>query len=165
MLPDLDALRVEAADADAEPTRPAQQLAPSTRTAAAAADRRAAEAAAAAFDGARPGRQEYEALVIEGRGAAAELDAAGQQVVEQEAELAGARLAALAGWPRPHRAAAGLADGRAATGGAGAGLAAAGARSTPSSGPSRRRPTRPPLERPGAAAEAARDPRLGGCPG
>ena len=105
MLPDLDALRVEAADADARAEAAAAVAATEEQAAATAQERR--RAAAAALEALDRRRQEHEALVIEGRGARAELDAANQLVAEQQAEL-DALLACCGAAGRIEREAAGV---------------------------------------------------------
>ena len=87
MLPDVDALRVEAADLVARAEAAAAAAAAEAQAAATAQERR--RTAAAALEALDRRRQEHDALVIEGRGVRAELDAANQMVTEQEAELDG----------------------------------------------------------------------------
>ena len=98
MLPDVDALGVEAADLEARAEAAAVAVAVEQQAAHAAQDRR--RAAAATLESLDRRRQEHEALVIEGRGVRTELDAADQMVTEQQAELdalltAAAQLAGL----------------------------------------------------------------------
>jgi DNA repair protein SbcC/Rad50 len=86
MLPDLDVLEVAAADADAAASAREVEAEQSILAANAALERAAqADAAFARLDLVR---QEYEGLVIEGRGVKAELDGAVARVTALEAELA-----------------------------------------------------------------------------
>jgi exonuclease SbcC len=98
MLADLDALRVEAADVEARAAAAAVQADIEEQAARTALE--AEQAVAAELGRLDRRRQEYDALVIEGRGARRELDSVNQLVTEQEAELealtaAAARLALL----------------------------------------------------------------------
>jgi exonuclease SbcC len=92
MLADLDALRVDAADAEARAAA-ASVAAEGERQAARAAEEmeHALADQLATLD---RRRQEYDALVIEGRGARQELDSANQVLAEQQAELDALTVAA-----------------------------------------------------------------------
>jgi len=92
MLPDLDQLRVQAADAAAGAD--AAAVVAETEEAAAAAAHGRAVAAAEAFGQLDRVRQEYDALVIEGREARSHRDEAAAAVVVLEAEQAGLAAAA-----------------------------------------------------------------------
>ena len=85
MLPDLDDLQVKAGDAAAAAEASEIQASESGHAADAAAAR--AGEADAAFSRLDLTRQEYDGLVIEGKGARAELDAAGARVGALQAEL------------------------------------------------------------------------------
>ena len=110
MLADVEALRVEAADAEAR-AEVASMAAASEQQAAAAAQQQQERCAAevAALD---RRRQEHDTFVVEGRGARQELDSATRMVAEQQAEVdalvaAGAQLAGLeevvTGWEQAER--------------------------------------------------------------
>ncbi len=85
MLADLDALRVEAADVEARAAAAGARA--DTEERAAQTAQEAEQAVAAELAQLDRRRQEYDALVIEGRGARRELDTANQLVAEHEAEL------------------------------------------------------------------------------
>jgi exonuclease SbcC len=87
MLPDVDALRVEAADIVARAEAATIAAKAEEQAATMAQERR--RAAAATLEALDRRRQEHDALVIEGRGVRAELDAANRMVIEQQAELGG----------------------------------------------------------------------------
>ncbi|HEX3539755.1 MAG TPA: SMC family ATPase [Acidimicrobiales bacterium] len=107
MLPDLDRLRVEAADAAA--AAEAAAVVANTEDAAAAAARAKVVAAEEAFSRLDQLRQEYDALVIEGRGARSQLDEAVATVDRLEGEQA-SLVAATEELDRARPEAAGLAD-------------------------------------------------------
>ena len=85
LLADVEALRVEAADADAKAAAASAVAATQQQVAAVAEDR--LQAAVTQLEGLDRRRQEYDALVIEGRGARQELDTATRTVTEQQGEL------------------------------------------------------------------------------
>lgn len=98
MLVDLEQLAVDAADREAASA--ASEVVAAEEAAAAQAAQARAEAATAAFHAQDLRRQEYDALVLEGRAARQELDRAAQAVEARTAELAqleglGERLATL----------------------------------------------------------------------
>jgi exonuclease SbcC len=97
-LPDVDALRIEAADAEARAEAASARAATEQQAAVLAEDR--ARAAAGTLEGLDRRRQDHDALVIEGRGVRAEFEAANQMVTQQQTELeeldaAAKRLAAV----------------------------------------------------------------------
>ncbi len=85
LLPDLDALRVEAEDAEGQAA--AAQLAADHAAEVAIVDAREAEEAAEVFAGLDTVRSEYEVLLIEGRAARQELDAARRLASDLAQEL------------------------------------------------------------------------------
>lgn len=85
LLADVDALGVEAADAEARAAA-AKVTADTAQEVAQAAQDRAKEAAAT-WSRLDRHRQEYEALVVEGRAARRELDATNQTILEQQTDL------------------------------------------------------------------------------
>jgi DNA repair exonuclease SbcCD ATPase subunit len=85
MLPDLEALRVEAGDAEARAAAATARAVDESQAARTAEQRGQALATELASLDRR--RQEYETLVIEGRAARQELDTANRMVAEQQAEL------------------------------------------------------------------------------
>jgi DNA repair protein SbcC/Rad50 len=85
MLPDVEALRVEAADAGARAAAASAAAEAEERAAATADDRLGAAAAELAVQDQR--RHEHDALMIEGRGARQELDALDTTVTDQQADL------------------------------------------------------------------------------
>jgi exonuclease SbcC len=92
MLPDVDVLRVEAADAEARAAAVSVQADAAQQAAAVAQERlQAAAADMAALD---RRRQEYDTLVVEGRHARQELDTVAQTVTESQTELDALRAAA-----------------------------------------------------------------------
>ena len=84
-LPDVDALRVDAADTEARADAASTATAREQQAAAVAEER--ARAAAAALEALDRRRQDHDTLVIEGRGVRAEFDSANQMVAQQQAEL------------------------------------------------------------------------------
>ncbi len=86
MLPDTEEARVAAADAEARAS--ALEVAAVDEEAAAAAAQQAARAAKEGFDRQDRARQEHEVLVVEGKAARSEMEAATRQVEELSAELA-----------------------------------------------------------------------------
>ncbi len=122
VLPDVEAIRVEAADAEARADAAGVAAGAEHQAAAVASDRQ--RQAAAAFEVLDRRRQDHEAVVIEGRGVRAELETANQQIVEQETELE-ALLAATDRLGEADRVAVGLADGEREVAALGAALAAA----------------------------------------
>ena len=92
LLADVEALRVEAADAEARAA--AASVAADTEQRAAAVAQEKLDAAATERQVLERRRHEHEALVIEGRGARAELDSANRLVVEEQAELDALQIAA-----------------------------------------------------------------------
>jgi exonuclease SbcC len=107
LLADLDALRVDAGDAEARAAATGVKADNERQAARAAEETEQAQAAELARLDRR--RQEYDALVIEGRGARQELDTANRTVAEQQAELDALTIAAK-GLVRLEQAAAGLDD-------------------------------------------------------
>jgi exonuclease SbcC len=92
MLPDVEVLRVDTADAEARAAAVSVQADAAQQAAAAAQERlQAAAADMAALD---RRRQEYDTLVVEGRHARQELDAVAQTVTESQTELDALRAAA-----------------------------------------------------------------------
>jgi exonuclease SbcC len=91
MLPDVDQLQVEADDADA--AAGAAETAAATEEMAAAAASERAVAAQRAWQMLDVVRQEYDSLVVEGKGARAELDGAVESVTRLERELKDLELA------------------------------------------------------------------------
>lgn len=86
MLPDLEQARVAAADAEARAA--ALEVAAVEGEGAAAAAQQAARGAKEHFDRLDRARQEHDLLVVEGKAARSEMDAANRQVEELSAELA-----------------------------------------------------------------------------
>jgi exonuclease SbcC len=86
MLPDADEARVAAADAEARAS--ALEVAAVEEEGAAAAAEHATRAARESFDRLDRARQEHEVLVVEGKAARSEMDAANRQVEELSVELA-----------------------------------------------------------------------------
>lgn len=85
MLPDVDAVRVEAADAEARAAAASTSAEVEQQVAVTAQQR--LQAATAELEALDRRRQEHETLVIQGRGARQEMDTANQTVSEQQAEL------------------------------------------------------------------------------
>ena len=92
LLDDLEALRVEAGDAEAKADAAAVSAETDQRVAMTAQEK--LHAAATELQVLDRRRQEHEALVIEGRGARQELDTANQMVTEEQAELDALQAAA-----------------------------------------------------------------------
>jgi exonuclease SbcC len=92
LLADVEALRIEAADAEARTA--AVSVAAETEERVAATAQEKLEAAARELQALDRRRQEHEALVIEGRGARQELDSANQLIDEEQAELEALQVAA-----------------------------------------------------------------------